>query len=123
MEFLDTKKVDLIFGVVKASLSETGFKKVRDAMRTNHFLGELVNAKPILNELSYKYPSHKLFVDSSFLLFGTPSISTPWGWSLYGHHLCVNVFVLGHQMVVSPAFVGAEPNVSSASYNLMIVHR
>jgi hypothetical protein len=56
IEFLDEKIVELIFGIVKASLSETGFKKVRDAMRTNHFLGELVNAKPILNELSYKFP-------------------------------------------------------------------
>ena len=56
VEFLDEKIVELIFGIVKASLSETGFKKVRDAMRTNHFLGELVNAKPILNELSYKSP-------------------------------------------------------------------
>jgi Protein of unknown function (DUF3500) len=54
IEFLEDKKVELIFKLLEASLSTAGYAKVRDAMRINHFLGELVNAKPILNELSYK---------------------------------------------------------------------
>ena len=54
LEFLDKEKVERVFDVVEASTSLTGYQKIRDAMRTNHFLGEIVNAGPILNELSYK---------------------------------------------------------------------
>ena len=54
-------------------------------------------------------------VDFSFCIFGTPSETGPWGWQLYGHHLCVNLFVLGEEMVISPVFIGAEPNVCPLS--------
>jgi hypothetical protein len=40
---------------------------------------------------------------------GTPSDSQPWGWQLDGHHLIVNYFVLGDQVVMTPAFMGSEP--------------
>ena len=40
----------------------------------------------------------------------TPSTTEPWGWQLFGHHLVLNCFVLGEQMVLTPAFWGAEPN-------------
>jgi hypothetical protein len=32
-------------------------------------------------------------------VFGTPSASEPWGWQIDGHHLNVNCFVLGDQLV------------------------
>lgn len=47
----------------------------------------------------------------SFRLFGNPSASEPWGFTLFGHHLCLNIFVQRGQMSISPAFIGAEPNV------------
>lgn len=52
----------------------------------------------------------------NFLLFGTPSTSSsqPWGWLLYGHHLCLSVFFKGPQVVISPTFTGAEPNIIDA---------
>jgi hypothetical protein len=40
---------------------------------------------------------------------GTPSAREPWGWQLDGHHLIVNYFVLGDQVVMTPAFMGSEP--------------
>jgi hypothetical protein len=42
---------------------------------------------------------------------GTPSASEPWGFQLDGHHLIVNCFVLGDQLVVTPLFMGAEPTL------------
>jgi hypothetical protein len=33
------------------------------------------------------------------------------GWSLHGHHVCLNVFLKGPQIVISPTFTGAEPNI------------
>jgi hypothetical protein len=90
---------EAILGLLHASLSAKGYAKARGAMRTNGFLGELVNAPRVMNEFSY-----------NFSLFGEPSLTEPWGWNLFGHHLCLNCFVLNRQMVLSPDFVGAEPN-------------
>ncbi|KAM0559896.1 hypothetical protein ACHAPJ_003846 [Fusarium lateritium] len=70
-------------------------------MRINGFLGELVEAPAIMNEFSY-----------NFVLFGAePSTTAPWGFSFYGHHLCLNAFFYKNQMVLSPWFTGAEPNL------------
>lgn len=52
-----------------------------------------------------------LIVIKRFSLFGMPSTTKPWGFSLNGHHVCLNIFILGRQMTISPVFLGAEPNV------------
>src|SRR5690606_18730198 len=36
------------------------------------------------------------------------------GWQLDGHHLIVNYFVLGDQVVMTPLFVGSEPVTAAA---------
>jgi hypothetical protein len=94
---------EAIVAVVCASLSAQGFDKVRDVMRLNAFLGDLVQAPRIFNEWSY-----------NFSLFGAPSTVEPWGWSLFGHHLALNCLVLGEQMTLSPLFLGAEPAFADA---------
>lgn len=40
---------------------------------------------------------------------GEPSPTMPWGWQLNGHHLIINYFVLGDQVVMTPSFMGSEP--------------
>ena len=40
---------------------------------------------------------------------GEPSATKPWGWQLDGHHVVINYFVLGDQVVMSPVFMGSEP--------------
>jgi hypothetical protein len=40
---------------------------------------------------------------------GDPSTAEPWGWQIDGHHLIINYFVLGDQVVMSPVFIGSEP--------------
>ncbi|MEX1259197.1 MAG: DUF3500 domain-containing protein [Gemmatimonadota bacterium] len=48
--------------------------------------------------------------DAYFIsIFGEPSATEPWGWQLDGHHLVVNYFAMGDQVVMSPQFWGAEP--------------
>ncbi|KAH7076193.1 hypothetical protein FB567DRAFT_155842 [Paraphoma chrysanthemicola] len=91
-----------ILKVVEASLSPEGYQKALSAMRVNHFLGEVVKLPNIMNKYSY-----------NFLLFGKPSTSPsqPWGWLLYGHHLDIACFFKGPQVVLSPSFTGAEPNI------------
>lgn len=90
---------DAILGLLQASMSPKGFEKAVKCMRINHFLGELVNAPKVLNQYSY-----------NFCLFGEPSLTEPWGWQFFGHHLCLNCFIVGESMTISPSFMGAEPN-------------
>jgi hypothetical protein len=92
-----------ILGVVKATFSPQGYDKAIAAMRINQFLGEVCQVPKVMNKYSY-----------NFLLFGTPSTTEQWGWSLYGHHLCLNVFLQGSQIIISPTFTGAEPNIIDA---------
>jgi len=87
-----------VLALMRASLSAKGYEQSINAMRLNRFLGDLVGGPAVMNEWSY-----------SLSLFGEPSLTEPWGWQCFGHHMCLNCFVLGDQMVFSPAFWGAEP--------------
>ncbi len=90
---------DATMAVLRASMSPKGYELSRDVMRLNRFLGDLVGGPAVMGEWSY-----------IFCLFGEPSASQPWGWQFFGHHLVLNCFVLGEQMVLTPAFWGAEPS-------------
>lgn len=84
--------------VIEASLSPTGYAQAREAMRLNGALGELLQAYPdTLTEYCYW-----------FTVFGTPSPEGPWGWQLQGHHIDLHCLFLGGQVVLTPAFLGAE---------------
>ncbi|PSN74915.1 hypothetical protein BS50DRAFT_615702 [Corynespora cassiicola Philippines] len=102
LEEVPESTAQAVLSVIEASLSPEGYQKALAAMRINHFLGEVVGLPQIMNKYSY-----------NFLIFGTPSSSpsSPWGWLLYGHHLCLSVFFKGPQVVISPTFTGAEPNI------------
>ena len=42
-------------------------------------------------------------------VMGTPSATEPWGWQIDGHHVIINYYVQGDQVVMTPTFVGSEP--------------
>ena len=85
--------------LMRASLSAKGLKLTRDIMRLNHTLGEL-------NDNNFEEYGEWLY---HLTVMGTPSDKEPWGWQVDGHHLIVNYFVLGDQVVMTPLFVGSEP--------------
>lgn len=85
--------------VIEASLSPDGFRLVRDAMRLNGALGDLIDMyRDTLTEFTYY-----------FTMFGEPRFDEPWGWQLMGHHIDVHCVFVGSQLVLAPVFVGAEP--------------
>jgi Protein of unknown function (DUF3500) len=89
-------------GLLSASLSAKGLKLSRDIMRLNHTLGELNN------DNFDEYGEWLYWIT----VMGEPSGKEPWGWQLDGHHLIINYFVLGDQVVMTPTFTGSEPVVS-----------
>ena len=90
------------FGLLRASLSAKGLQLSRDIMKLNHTLGEL-NADNFVEYGEWLY---------HLTVMGEPSATKPWGWQIDGHHLIINYFVLGDQVVMSPVFVGSEPVVA-----------
>ncbi len=89
---------DLAFGLMRASLSESGFALTRNIMRLNETLAELADDHEFLGEWLYY-----------ITVMGKPSATEPWGWQLDGHHAIINYFVLGDQVVMTPHFMGSEP--------------
>jgi hypothetical protein len=92
------------FRMLEASLSAKGLKLTRDIMRLNETLGEL-NGNNFVEYGEWKY---------WISILGDPSPTEPWGWQLDGHHLNLNYFVLGDQVVMTPAFWGSEPTVATS---------
>jgi hypothetical protein len=103
LDELDPPVRDAMLGVMEASLSPQGYGLVRNLMRINGFLGGLVELPLLMNEYSY-----------NFALYGEPSETAPWGWQLFGHHAALNCLVAGTQLVISPVFMGAEPDMIDA---------
>ncbi len=99
LEEIEAGLRESILAVIESSLSPAGYQKMRGLMQINHFLGELVGGPGVLNEYSY-----------NFNLFGKPDLTSPWGWTFYGHHVCLSCLVIGQQMVLTPVFFGAEPD-------------
>jgi hypothetical protein len=94
----------LAVGLMSASLSAEGVAESVDIMNLNGHLAEL------LPERAEEYGEHKYWVT----VMGEPSMTEPWGWQLDGHHLVINYFVLGDQVVMTPTFMGSEPVVAAS---------
>ncbi len=92
------------FAMVGSALSARGLKLTRDIMKLNHTLGEL-------NNNNFREYGEWLYYVT---VMGDPSGTEPWGWQLEGHHLIVNYFVLGDQVVMTPLFVGSEPVIAES---------
>ena len=95
---MDEHQKEHAFALLRASLSAKGLKLSQDIMKLNGTLAELANNFDEYGEWLYW-----------ITIMGDPSSAEPWGWQIDGHHLIINYFVLGDQVVMSPVFVGSEP--------------
>ena len=84
--------------LLEASSSAAGYDLARDIMRLNEHAAEITGRLDEFGEWYYWIS-----------VFGEPSPTEPWGWQIDGHHLIVNCFVYGDQMVMRPDFRGSEP--------------
>jgi len=91
------------WALLRVSLSTQGLKTTQDIMKTEQTLLEL-------NEESIRYGEEKYY----FTVMGIPSATEPWGWQLDGHHLVINYFIQGGQVVMTPTFLGGEPVVAKS---------
>jgi Protein of unknown function (DUF3500) len=96
-EMTDAQR-DLALALLQESLSAYGYQLARDIMKLNYVIGEITGRWDDYGEWCYWLS-----------IFGTPAADAPWGWQIDGHHLIVNFFVLGDQVVMTPTFLGSEP--------------
>lgn len=92
----------LAFSLMKESLSAKGFQLTKDIMKTDQTLFEMKKTPNLDEELYF------------FTVMGLPSMTEPWGWQLDGHHLALNYFILGDQIVMTPTFMGGEPIITTS---------
>jgi hypothetical protein len=84
--------------LMRESMSASGYRSARDVMKLNEHALEITGKAEEYGEWFYWLS-----------IFGNPSPSDPWGWQIDGHHLIVNCFMLGDQLVMTPTFMGSEP--------------
>ena len=101
MEQMTQPQKDAALGLMRASLSAAGYECSRNIMKLNETIREITGRDIEFGDELYW-----------FSVFGEPSDTQPWGWQVDGHHLIINYFVLGDQVVMAPQFFGSEPNIA-----------
>jgi hypothetical protein len=92
------------FVLLRASLSEQGYKKATEIIELENILREVEGREA---SDTYRDP-----LNYSFTIFGTPSSSIPWGWRLEGHHITLNFSSVNSSLASStPSFFGSNPAI------------
>lgn len=93
----------LAMNVVAAVLSKEGYQKVVDIMAGD---------QKLVDDAKGKKGKAIFGADEYYLaLFGKPSETEPWMVQFGGHHLGVNVTVVGKHFVLTPTHTGTQPAV------------
>ena len=95
---MSDEQIAAVWALLGAGMSQKGVTLARDIVRLEEHLAELMDDH-------YQYGEHRYWIT----MMGEPSATEPWGWQFEGHHLIVNYFVLGDQVVMTPVFMGSEP--------------
>ena len=95
---LDGHQREAALALMRQAMSAAGYQSARDIMRLNEHALEIAGKPEEYSEWFYWIS-----------LFGKPAPDAAWGWQIDGHHLNVNCFVLGDQLVLTPNFMGSEP--------------
>jgi hypothetical protein len=99
---LTKEQRSLAMAVVAAVLSKSGYQKVIDIMDGDQKLTE--------NGGQGRGGRSMFGADKYYLaIFGKPSVTKPWMVQFGGHHLGLNVTVIGKHFVLTPTHTGAQP--------------
>lgn len=84
---------------IAAVLSKEGFQKIVDIMNADD---QLVRG----NDNRMRFGTDNYYL----ALFGTPSATKPWMLQFGGHHLGINVTIVGKAAVLTPTHTGTQPD-------------
>ncbi len=99
---LNPSQKELVMDVLRTAMSPDGIRRIQGIMELEGILRELEGHGP---NSTYRDPQKYYFS-----VFGTPSVSGPWGWRFEGHHLSLNFTSINNKLVsATPSFMGANP--------------
>ena len=104
----EPQKLKLVGALLRAALSEDGYRKATTIMQLESILAELEGENAKNKRDPFKY---------YLTIFGKPARDGKWGVSFEGHHLSLNYVVDGGEIVAStPTFFGANPAIVKDDY-------
>ena len=89
--------------LLQSTLSSQGYLKTTGIMHLDEILKSLAEKRRPNNTPMF---GHDLYWIG---IFGDPAKDDSWGWQLDGHHLALNITVVGDEVSVRPAFMGSDP--------------
>jgi hypothetical protein len=117
-----------VMNLLSVALSRDGYRKVTDIMRGDEVLRKTAGSGPPRGGPNGGRPAAPpggqagargrgpggggvvFGEDEYYLAFvGTPSVTTPWMLQFGGHHLAINLTLLGSQATLAPSLPAAQP--------------
>ena len=96
---LNTKQKELLFKLLRAHLSETGYNKTLKIIDLENVLLEMEGNADFRDSNKY-----------TVAFYGNPDKDSLWAWSFEGHHLSLNFSILNKNKIsIAPRFMGASP--------------
>jgi hypothetical protein len=95
----------LVHRLIATALSTDAYARVLCTFALEHLLREV--DQPTLGHVAYEFRDPGNYY---LTFFGVPRPDATWGWRLVGHHISLNVTVLGQdRFTITPMLIGSEP--------------
>jgi hypothetical protein len=103
---LSKEQRELAMALLATVLSQEGYRKVVGIMHGDQVLATKGGGKGGKG-------GKAMFGDAQYYLaiFGKPSLDRPWMVQFGGHHLGLNVTIVGKDLVLTPTHTGAQPDI------------
>jgi hypothetical protein len=96
---LNRAQREAVMALVASALSRRGFEKIQQIMEADEVLKK-TDGRPIFGKDLY-------FIS----ILGRPSETVPWMLQFGGHHLGLNVTIVGKEGILTPTLTGAQPAI------------
>lgn len=101
---LNKRQQDAALGLVETVLSPAGYRKVLDILNA-----EEVRMRAIAGAPEHEGDGLFRYGEFQFAVLGEPSMSQPWMIQMGGHHLGLNITIVGDAIELAPLHTGTEP--------------
>lgn len=90
---------EAVMKILAVTTSRQGYEKVT----------RIIEAEEVLNHTDH--PANLIFGSDEFYIsiLGAPSIRNPWLLQFGGHHLALNITIIGDQDVLTPSLIAVQP--------------
>ncbi len=91
--------------LLRSTLSSQGYLKTTGIIYLDEVLKNLASSRRPGRDFSSMFGQDLYWIG----IFGYPGKNEAWGWQLDGHHLALNVTIVGDSISVTPTFMGSDP--------------